>query len=231
MKRALGLLLIIAVCFVGFLFLVLPADIKGTIGQEIPYLGFPLFLLKSWQGAILVFITISVIAVFLYSKELGISSRRFYRKLINPVIQEYNDANLVLSRRFEATEAALDKFASSMELYSRHLESHTSAIQGLSDASSELKKSAIEQTRVITHILKTMEYKTYREDISRLEGVVREHERKSFGVENTLYKLEKATKMEELKIEADVFPIVDVKSPSGCVLSHKVLLSKKYIHD
>lgn len=183
-----------------------PADIKGTFSHEIPYLGFPLFLLKSWQGAIFVFIAIVVLAIFLYSKELSLGSQRFCRTLLNPIIQEYYNANLVLSHRFEATEAALGKFANSIELYSQHLDSHTSAIQGLSDASNELGKSAAEQNRIFAHMMKTM------------------------GAVNTKDESEKTISMGELKAEVEALQSVGAKSPSGCALSHKVIISSKYIH-
>jgi len=161
MKRAFGLLLIVAVCFAGFL----------SIWGYIPVV--PSFF---------VFLAILVIAIFLYTKELKVNSQRFNRKPVNPVVQEYYNANLVLSHRFEATEAALEKFANSMKLYSQHLNNHTRAIQRLSDVSSELKESAVEQNRVITHILQIMEYNICWEDITRSEGVVHEPERRAFEV-------------------------------------------------
>ena len=212
-------------------FFVKPVDIKGTFSHEIPYLGLPLFLLKSWQGSILVFIAILVLAICLYSKELSLGSQRFYRTLLNPIIQEYYHANLVLSHRFEATEAVLDKFANSMELYSQHLDSHTSAIQGLSGASNELKKSAAEQNRIIVRMMKTMEHETYGEEVSRVEKVTRELETNTLEAANTKDELEKAISMGELKAEVEALQSVGAKSPSGCALSHKVVISRKYIHN
>lgn len=212
-------------------FFVRPGDIKGTLSREILYLGFPLFPLKSWQGTILVFIAILVLAIFIYSKELSLGSQRFCRTLLNPVILEYYHANLVLSHRFEATEAALDKFASAMELYAQHLNSHTSAIHGLSDASNELKKSATEQNRIIALMMKTMEHETYGEEVSRVEKVVRKLERKTLELVDTKDELEKATKMGESKSEAESLQIAGARSPSGCALSHKVIISRKYVQN
>jgi signal peptidase I len=212
-------------------FYVRPVDIKGAFNHEIPCLGFPLFLFKSWQGSILVVIAILILAICLYSKELSLGSQRFYRTLLNPVIQEYYQANLILSHRFEATEAVLDKFAHSMELYSQHLESHTSAIQGLSGASNELKKSAAEHNRIIAYMMKTIEHRTYGEEVSRVEKITRELERKTLEVANTKDELEKAVKMRELKVETEALQFVGTKSPSGCALSHKVVISRKYIHN
>ena len=47
----------------------------------------------------------------------------------------------------------------SSQLYAQHLASHTSAIQGLSEASQELKKSTAEQNKVLMRLLETTEPK------------------------------------------------------------------------
>lgn len=209
MKRALGLILMVAACLAG-LFL-----IWGYIPVVLSFL---------------VFLVILVIAIFLYAKELTVNSQRLSRKLVNPVIQEYYNANLVLLRRFQATEAALDKFASSMELYTHHLDSHTSAIQRLSDVSSELKESAFEQNRVITHILQIIEYNTRRRDISRPERVVHEPE-KSVRGGRIIDKPGKATKMEEGVTAAGIFPVAGAQSHLEYALDHKVSALRKGMHD
>ncbi len=54
------------------------------------------------------------------------------------------------------TEQALDKFAAAISEYAQHLASHTSAIQGLSEASHELKKGAAEQNRVLISLVENM---------------------------------------------------------------------------
>ena len=56
-------------------------------------------------------------------------------------------------QRMASTEQALEKFSSAIADYARHLSSHTSAIQGLAEASHELKNSAAEQNRVLAHLL------------------------------------------------------------------------------
>jgi len=59
----------------------------------------------------------------------------------------------------EGTQQALEKFDSAIEVYAEHLKSHTSAIQGLSEASQELKKGAAEQNKVLGHLVEAMEQK------------------------------------------------------------------------
>ena len=56
-----------------------------------------------------------------------------------------------------STERALEKFATAIEAYAQHLASHTSAIQGLSEASQELKKSSAEQNRVLMHLMENID--------------------------------------------------------------------------
>jgi methyl-accepting chemotaxis protein len=57
----------------------------------------------------------------------------------------------------EATQQALTSFAAAIAEYAEHLKSHTSAIQGLSEASQELKKGAAEQNKVFERLLGAME--------------------------------------------------------------------------
>jgi len=59
--------------------------------------------------------------------------------------------------RMEATEKALSNFAAAINEYAHHLSSHTGAIQGLAEASQELKKSAAFQNNVILNLIKNTE--------------------------------------------------------------------------
>jgi methyl-accepting chemotaxis protein len=54
------------------------------------------------------------------------------------------------------TQEALTSFAGAIAEYAEHLKSHTSAIQGLSEASQELKKGAVEQNKVLERIAEVM---------------------------------------------------------------------------
>jgi methyl-accepting chemotaxis protein len=57
----------------------------------------------------------------------------------------------------EVTQQALTSFASAIAEYAEHLKSHTSAIQGLSEASQELKKGAVEQNKVLERIVEALD--------------------------------------------------------------------------
>jgi hypothetical protein len=59
-------------------------------------------------------------------------------------------------KKMDATEQALLQFSAAVSEYAKHLASHTSAIQGLSEASHELKRGAAEQNRVLSAIMDNM---------------------------------------------------------------------------
>jgi signal peptidase I len=141
-------------------FTIRPEDIRGTVGSQIPYLGVPLLFFQSTQGMIFAIVALVLLAIFLYGGEITRGGGWVHRGLFSPVIAEEKRASRMLSRqlegtekRMENTEQALDKFSAAVAEYAKHLASHTSAIQGLSEASHELKKGASEQNRVLAAIM------------------------------------------------------------------------------
>ncbi|GAH83487.1 unnamed protein product, partial [marine sediment metagenome] len=133
-------------------FTVRSQDLRGTISQQIPYAGLPLLFLQSEQGLIFVAVALSLFAVYLFADELRRSRRMATRGLFAPVIEESQHGLRLLAKKIDNTgqrmgdtQHALNNFASAIELYAEHLKSHTSAIQGLSEASHELKSGAAEQ--------------------------------------------------------------------------------------
>ncbi|MFC1908541.1 signal peptidase I [Chloroflexota bacterium] len=144
-------------------FSIMPRDLRGTVGTQIPYLGLPLLFLQSQQGLIFTVIALSLLGIFLYGGELSQSGRMLQRGIFFPVIQESYRTNRVLSnkidtteQRMDATQDALVKFSEAIGEYAKHLASHTSAIQGLSEASQELRKSSAEQNRVLMNLVEKM---------------------------------------------------------------------------
>jgi len=138
-------------------------DIRGTVGNQIPYLGLPLLFFQSTQGMIFAIIALILLAIFLYGGELRRGGGWLHRGVFLPIIEEEKRANHMLSRKIEATEKkmdtteqALEKFSLAVTEYAKHLSSHTSAIQGLADASHELKKGAAEQNRVLAAIMENV---------------------------------------------------------------------------
>ena len=87
--------------------------------------------------------------------------RALNRRLFAPLLERGKGASPLpttktasVEKRLDTVEQALDKFAVAMGEYARHLASHTSAIQGLAEASHELKESAAEQHRVMVYLTK-----------------------------------------------------------------------------
>ena len=150
-------------------FTVRPEDVRGQVSNSIAHLGFPLLFLQSDYGLIFVVIGLSLLALYLYSDELRRGRRTVQRGIFAPVIEESQRSSRMLEQRIETTEKemtgtqqALNNFASAIAEYAEHLKSHTSAIQGLSEASHELKNGAAEQNRVLIHLMETMEQRTPR---------------------------------------------------------------------
>lgn len=207
-------------------FLVRPQDIRGTVGNQISYIGLPLLFLQSEPGLVLVVIAIVLLAIFLYSKELGLGIRRLFRTALSPVIEESDRANFMLSQRFEATERAVDKFANAMQLYAQHLASHTSAIQGLNVASHELRGSAAEQNRVLSRLTKIIGQQRSREELSRVEKVVYEFKRRTLDALQVKHELEERIQVQELKTQEELF--LRVEPPPGCAVSPKALFARAH---
>jgi len=138
-------------------FAVRDEDLRGKVGKKIPYLGFPLLFLQSQLGLIFAIASICTFAYYLYSAEFSRGGRKVYRGLFAPVIQENHRSNRL-------TERALDKFSSAIETYAEHLNSHTSAIQSLSEASQGLKNSTVEQNKVLARMMETMEQAPVRQE-------------------------------------------------------------------
>jgi signal peptidase I len=144
-------------------FTIRPMDIRGTVGKQIPFLGLPMLFFQSQQGLIFTIIALAVLTIFLYGGEIGRGSTWIHRGIFSPVINEEKRSNRALTRKIEATdkkmdstEQALEKFSAAVAEYAQHLSSHTSAIQGLAEASHELKRGAAEQNRVLATLMENM---------------------------------------------------------------------------
>ena len=158
MKRALVLLFLTGACIAGFFYF------RGTAISQLPYANAPLPFFLSFSGLLLSIVVLGLLAAFLYRHELGHGLRGLHRSIFAPVINEERRNSQLLANKIESTEhrmstteQALEKFAAAIGDYATHLSSHTSAIQGLAEASQELKLSAAEQNRVLAYLLKDTE--------------------------------------------------------------------------
>lgn len=133
-------------------FNVLPGNIKGKYMDSIPYIGYPVLFVNSKQGIMFIIAAAIIFSIYGLSGTLNQARQRLPRQLLAPVIEENQHASQMITQRMEASDQVLAKFTSAIEVYAQHLQSHTSAIQGLSEASQELKKSAAEQNKVLSQL-------------------------------------------------------------------------------
>lgn len=187
-------------------FTVRPQDLRGQVSKQVRYLGFPLLFFQSQQGLIFVVVALSLLTLYLYSNEISRGRQKLHRGIFAPVIEENQRTSRILERRMKTTEKemagtqqALTSFASAIAQYAEHLKSHTGAIQGLSEASQELKKGAVEQTKILTRLVETMEEKSAKPKIGEI--------------------------VPKEKIE----PEVEVRFPPGCARSRRQLTKDKEI--
>lgn len=145
-------------------FTVRAQDLRGTVSNQIPFLGFPFLFLQSQQGLMFVITALSLFALYLYASDISRGGQKVHRGIFAPVIKEATRDTETLVERMNGTDKvmthtqeALSSFATAMAEYAEHLRSHTSAIQGLAEASHELKKGAAEQNKVLENIVEALQ--------------------------------------------------------------------------
>jgi len=166
-------------------------DLRGKVGKKISHLGFPLLFLQSKLGLIFAIVSLCSLAYYLYADEASQGRRWAYKGLFSPVIEENHRSNRL-------TERALDKFASAIESYAGHLNSHTSAIQGLSEASKELRDGAAVQNRVLVRVMETVEQVSVSQDV-RVLGM----EEAPVGEESAKYILPSIETVEQVPVRRE----------------------------
>jgi hypothetical protein len=222
MKRALLLLGISVLCAVGYLYVwgflpFIPA-ISSDIADEIRSAGLPIIVLT--------YATIVVLAIIFYAGDIIAAFRRSYGDTVAPIIEDNHRVSLVLSHRFEGTEQALENFADALQQYARHLESHTDAIKGLSEASQALKSSAVEQNQILDRLSHTLGSEKLITELSRVERVVSDLEKRTQLVLQARDELEGKKSEAELPPPAEIPPVVARQSPPGCLGNPRALYKK-----
>jgi signal peptidase I len=145
-------------------FTVRTQDLRGTVSDQIPYLGFPFLFLQSQQGLMFIIIALSLFALYLYATDISRGGQKIHRGIFAPVIKEtVRDTETIVQRMdsnekvMAQTQDALSSFASAMAEYAEHLRSHTKAIQGLAEASHELKQGAASQNKALAHVVEALQ--------------------------------------------------------------------------
>jgi len=205
-------------------FLVRLQDVRGTVSGNIPYLGYPMLLFRGGVGTILFLIAIVLLALTMYSREIAGKTARLLRTAVAPVVEENQPVDLELSRRFDATEMALNGFSGAIRIYAQHLASHTSAIQGLRDASHALKGSAAEQNRILGHLSASIIRERKTREVTMVERVVREFEKKTAEALEARDELENKLPESGLRYQEIIHLKDKRQSPPGCAANPKALL-------
>jgi hypothetical protein len=218
MKRAFLLLVIILLCVVGYLYIwgflpFLPA-IEAAIVTEIRSLGLPIIVFTA--------IAVVLLGFFLYRNDISAGFKRRYRDSLSPIIEESHRVGLVLSNRFEHTEKAIEFFAGAMQQYAEHLASHTTAIRGLGEASQALKDSAVAQTQILHRLSYTFGRVRPEEEISGMEKVVTDLEKRTQLVLQVMDELETKKSAPPGEIPAEV----SESFPPGCLARSRALYKK-----
>ncbi|OGO08063.1 MAG: hypothetical protein A2Y92_00855 [Chloroflexi bacterium RBG_13_57_8] len=151
---------------------------------------------------------------------------RNLREFLSPVDGEGRRAAVELSRRYEGTEKAMAGFASAMQEYARHLASHTSAIQGLSEASHALKNSAAEQNQILYRLSHSLETEKAGKEVSRVERVVSEMEKRTMLVLQVRDELEEKIPPGERPSMKEPPTRLKVQSPPGCLVNPRALYAR-----
>jgi len=237
MKRALLLLAIAVLCAAGFLYIwgflpFIPAFAPHVVA-EIRAAGFPLIIMT--------YATILLVASLLYAGDIVSAFKRNFRDSVAPIVEESHRVSLVLSNRFEGTEKAIEFFAGAIQQYAHHLESHTSAIRGLSEASQSLRDSAVEQNQILHRMSHTFDKVKPEEEVSGVEKVVTDLEKRTQLVLQVRDELEmkkpaappleappetitpKPVKPEQLKVTP---PAPELRPPPGCLGNPRATYSR-----
>jgi hypothetical protein len=239
-------------------FLVNASDIKGVVRYRIPYLGLPLVFLQSRTGTILVPIFVVLVALLLYLGDIMAAYRRRYRESLSPPVPDSHRVGLVLSHRFEGAEKAIESFASTMQQYAQHMDDHTSAMQGLGEASQALESGAAGPDQVLDRTMPAPDQVKPEGEIAAVEKVVIDLEKRTQLVLQVRDELEgkkldtglpsmaeapspvevsspveaippiEAPPPIEVPPQAEAPPEAEKQSPPGCLGNPKVLYKKEH---
>jgi hypothetical protein len=210
-------------------FLVNAAEIKGVVRYRIPYLGLPLVFFQSRAGVIVVPVVVVLVALLLYLGDIMGFFRRRQQEYYSPLGDDSHRASPVPSNRFEGAEKAIESFASAMQQYARNMDSHTSAMQGLGEASQALENCGAGQDQVSEQSPQTSVEPETENEISAVEKVVSDLEKRTQLVLQVRDELEGKAQDTEPSPPVEVPPEEAKQSPPGCLGNPKVLYKKEHV--
>jgi len=81
------------------------ADVRGALGQHIPYLGLPLYIFQSPLGIVFIIILLGLLAALFYGREhIG----RIFRRVFPPAVRKEKSDNRALINDTAVTEKKMD---------------------------------------------------------------------------------------------------------------------------
>jgi hypothetical protein len=158
------------------------------------------------------------IAAFFLSRYIWARLKKHSLDLITPIVRESQSDHREFSERIERTEKALVSFADAMQEYAKHMASHTSAIQGLSEASQSLKNSAMEQNLILDRLSHTLEEEKHVREVARVEKTVIELEKRTALIQQVKDELEHKTPRPDVNLSQESLVITVIKPPPGCIV-------------
>lgn len=205
-------------------FTVRPSDLRGEVTRVIPKVGIPILFLQSQQGFIFALIALALFSLYLYGKDIRLGKEKIQKGLFSPLLEENRRRSQVFEARMGSTEQTLARFTGAIENYGEHLKSHTSAIQGMSDASQELRKSTSEQNVILGRLTEVLEQSTSsREEVHKVEQVVPRVE-----LVCPMMGLERSAG-EPVTPQVEAAPEKKLEHPPGCIRSKQPLVKKEKI--
>lgn len=138
-------------------FTVRTMDLRGIVSHRISYLGNLFIFVHSKQGLIFIAIFLVLLSSHTYKEKLSRMKHSLVKRIFSPITEDFEKGIKRLEKGEGETSQSIDRFASAMTEYAKHLEHHTEAIQSLAKASEELKETAKEQTKFLERLTKVLE--------------------------------------------------------------------------
>lgn len=133
-------------------FIVRVIDMRGIVVKNIPYLGFLLFFLQSWQGIAFLVILFLFFTLESYSYEIVVVRQNIGKQVFRPILEKQNETEESL----KAFATAMNHLTLAQSEYGENLKSHTGAIKSLAETAENLSKTTAEFLKVVEKLDKKL---------------------------------------------------------------------------
>lgn len=135
-------------------FTVRPEDVRGRVGEVVPYAGYPILFFASRQGMLFVAICALLYALYLAlewwerrREHIQAAVRGYVLPAVREALDERGVGGLAAGDR---VEASLQSFAAAMAQYALHLQSHTAAVEDLARGALGLREAVEYQVQLLS---------------------------------------------------------------------------------